>query len=259
MGERDGYEQGVPAWVDLGTSDPEAARAFYTGLFGWEFEIDPDPQFGGYAQAMLRGKRVAGLGGRPDESMPVVWTTYFAVDDVDKVAEAVTEQGGSVLLAPMSIADQGRMAIASDPTGAVFGLWQAGVHAGAQLVNEPGTLNWNELVTPDLDTATRFYSAVLGGSWEDAGSPDGVYKLFQVGGRPVAGAMPPPPGMEDMPPHWNVYFTVADIEAAVDRIRELGGQVYGEVMPTPQGPFAVAADPQGGMFLVIQTPPESQG
>ena len=253
MGERSGYEQGVPSWLDLGTSDPEGARAFYGGLFGWEFDISPDPEFGGYAQATLRGKRVAGLGGRMDESMPVVWTTYFAVDDADKVAEAVAEHGGTVVVAPMAVGEHGRMAIGIDPTGAAFGLWEGGSHRGAQLVNEPGTATWNDLATSDLDAATRFYSNALGVDWADMdpGMPGMTYKVLKAGGRSVAGAMPAAQQPGDAPSHWNVYFAVDDAAAAADRVRELGGQVYGDVMPTPQGPMALVSDPQGAMFFVI--------
>ena len=253
MGERSGYPQGVPSWVDLATSDPEAAREFYRGLLGWDFEIDPNPDYGGYANCLLRGKRVAGLGARMDDSQPVAWTTYLAVDDADKVAEAVPEHGGQVLMAPMAIGEEGRFAIAADPTGAVFGMWQAGRHAGAQLVNDPGTLTWNELVSGDLDAATRFYSDVFGVAWADMepGAPGMTYKVLQAGGRNVAGAMPLSQQPGDAPPHWSVYFAVEDAGAAADRVRELGGQVLGDVMDTPQGPMAAVSDPQGGMFFVI--------
>jgi predicted enzyme related to lactoylglutathione lyase len=192
MSERNGYPQGVPAWVDLSTSDAQAAREFYGGLFGWEWDVSTDPQFGGYSQALLRGKRVAGLGPRMDDSQPVAWTTYLATDDVDKVAQAIGEHGGAVVMPPMSVGEEGRMVVASDPTGVFFGLWQPGTHAGAQLVNEPGTVVWNELVTPDLDAATAFYSAVLGVGWSDMDTGDSgmVYKLLQVDGRTGGGAMP---------------------------------------------------------------------
>ena len=253
MAERREYPQGVPSWVDLATSDAEAAREFYRGLFGWDYDIIPDPQYGGYANCLLRGRRVAGLGPRTDEGQPVAWTTYLAVDDAEKAAEAVREHGGQVLMGPMAIGEEGKFAMAADPTGAVFGMWQAGRHFGAELVNEPGSLSWNELVTADLDRATRFYSDVLGVSWSDMGGgpPGTIYKVMEVGGRIVAGAMPLSQQPGDAPPHWSVYFAVEDASATADRVRELGGQVFGDVIDTPQGPMAAVSDPQGGMFLVI--------
>jgi predicted enzyme related to lactoylglutathione lyase len=253
MSERDGYPQGAPSWTDLATSDVEAGRAFYADLFGWEWDVNPDPQFGGYSQAMLRGRRVAALAGRMDDNQPVAWTTYLAADDADKVAAAVTEHGGSVLFPVTDIGDFGRMTLATDPTGAVFGVWQSGSHTGAQLVNEPGTVVWHELVTPDLDRATAFYSATLGVGWGDmdTGDPAMPYKLLQVSGRTAGGAMSIMPGMGAGPPHWTVYFEVRDAAATAARAKERGGQALTDVIETPQGPMVTLADPQGGVFAVI--------
>jgi len=150
MSERTGYPQGTPCWADIWTDDPAAGRAFYAGLFGWEWEVSPDPAFGGYSIALLRGKRVVGLSGTMIPDMRPAWVTYLAVDDADAFAAAVPAAGGTVAGPPMDIADQGRMALATDPAGAFFGVWQRGVHTGSELVNEPGTVVWNELVAADL-------------------------------------------------------------------------------------------------------------
>jgi predicted enzyme related to lactoylglutathione lyase len=256
MSERNGYAQGTPSWADLATDDPEGARAFYAGLFGWEWEVNPDPAFGGYSMALLRGKRVVGLSGKMDESQPTAWMTYFAADDADKVVAAVPEAAGTVMMPAFDIADQGRMAIAADPTGAVFGVWQAAAHRGSEVVNEPGTVVWNELLSPDLDAAGAFYAATLGVAFEDMDAGDAteampVYKLLKVGGRTVGGAMPPMPGMEGLPPHWGIYFEVADADATTARAQELGARVLSPVTPTPQGPMASFLDPQGGAFSII--------
>jgi predicted enzyme related to lactoylglutathione lyase len=253
MSERDSYRQGTPCWADISTSDPEGGRAFYGALFGWDWEIDPNPDFGGYSTALLRGKRVVGLAGRMDDNQPVAWTTYFAVDDADKFAAAVPDAGGTIAMPVMDIADQGRMAIAADPSGAFFGVWQPGAHRGSQLVNEPGTVVWNELVTPDLTKAAAFYGATLGVVLADldTGESGMVYKMLEVDGRTAGGAMPTLPGMENIPPHWGIYFEVADADATVARAQELGAQVLSPVTPTPQGPMASLADPQGGAFSII--------
>jgi len=253
MSERDGYPQGVPCWADISTSDVEGGRAFYGELFGWEWEISPDPSYGGYSTALLRGKRVAGLGGRMSDDQPVTWTTYLAVDDADKFATAVLEGGGALVAPPMDIPGEGRFALAQDSTGALFGVWQAQAHRGSQLVNEPGTVVWNELITSGLDRAMAFYSTALGVDWQDmdTGESGMVYKLLQVDGRTVGGAMAPTPEMAALPPHWTIYFEVADAEATVAKARELGAQVLSPVTPTPQGPMATLADPQGGAFAVI--------
>jgi predicted enzyme related to lactoylglutathione lyase len=253
MSERNGYPQGTPCWADLTSSDVEGARAFYGALFGWEWEIAA-PEYGSYSTGLLRGKKVAAVANRMDESQPVVWTTYLAVDDADKWAAAVPEAGGTVAMAPMDIPGAGRFGIGADPTGAFFGVWQAAEHRGSELVNEPGTIVWNELVTPDLAAAGAFYEATLGLRFEDMEGADAsmpAYKLLKVGGRTAGGAMAPMPGMEGLPPHWGIYFEVADADAAVARAQELGARVVMPVTPTPQGPMASFLDPQGGAFSVI--------
>ncbi len=251
MSERDGYPQGTPCWADLASGDVEGSRAFYGALFGWEWDV-LGPEFGNYSTGLLRGKKVAAVASRMDDSQPVAWTTYLAVDDADKWAAAVPAAGGTVAMAPMEIPGQGRLAIAADPTGAFFGVWEAARHRGSELVNEPGTIVWNELVTSDLDAAAAFYAATLGVRFEDMDTGgNGAYKLLQVDGRTAGGAMPLQPGMGDLPPHWGIYFEVADTDAAVARAQELGARVLAPVQQTPQGPMAMFLDPQGGAFAVI--------
>jgi predicted enzyme related to lactoylglutathione lyase len=255
MGERTSYLEGTPCWVDLMTTDPERARAFYGALFGWEFDIDPDPQTQHYTMCRLRGKNVAGMGGEPAPGgMPTVWTTYFASDDADKIAERAAEHGGKILMAPMDVMEVGRMAMAADREGAIFGMWQARQHIGGELVNEPGTLVWNELHTRDLDGSTAFYAETLGLRWEDYsdGSEGPRYKVAYVGSGMVAGAMEMGPEFPaGIPAHWQLYFAVEDAAASAAKAAELGGTIQVPVTDSPQGPFAVVSDPQGGVFSII--------
>ena len=254
MSERTGYPQGTPCWADIWTDDPEGGRAFYAALFGWEWEVNPDPAFGGYGIGLLRGKRVVGLSPKMDPNGPTTWVTYLAVDDAEAFAAAVPGAGGTVIGPPMDIADQGRMALATDPAGAFFGVWQQAIHTGSELVNEPGTVVWNELVAPGIDKEAEFYRTTLGVGFEDMPGSDPsmpVYKLIKAGGRTVGGAMPPLPEMADLPPHWGIYFEVADADATVKQAQDLGARVLSAVQQTPQGPMATLADPQGGAFAVI--------
>jgi predicted enzyme related to lactoylglutathione lyase len=227
------YQPGTPSWVDLSTTDPAAAKDFYGPLFGWTYDDQPtDDPANPYTLAFLNGQVVAGLMAQPPEmkaaGAPPMWSTYVTFD----------------------VMDAGRMAVAADPTGAVFCIWQAKNHIGAAVVNEPGSLSWNELLTPDVDRAAAFYKAVFG--WEANNLEMGPmrYTEFRLGGEPVAGGTKPP--MEGIPPSWGVYFTVADTDATVADAKSRGAQVLSEPMDIPPGRFAVLMDPQGAAFNVIK-------
>ncbi len=254
------YAPGTPCWIDLATSDPEDARSFYSGLFGWELEVGPAEAMY-YTQARIGGLPVAGIMGEPKpDEIPVGWTTYFATDDVDGTVKRTTDGGGTIMMAPMDVMDQGRMAVAADPQGAVFGLWQAGKHFGSALVNEPGTICWNEVMTPDLAATRRFYSAVFGYGWEDVDTGPGGpgYATFAVGGRQVGGAMQLDPGQAGgAPPSWMADFAVADTDATVETARRLGGGVSVPATDSSYGRFAILRDPQGGTFAIIRLADES--
>jgi predicted enzyme related to lactoylglutathione lyase len=188
MTHKESYAPGTPSWVDLGTPDLDATVAFYESLFGWKVERGGE-DVGGYSMATLDGATVAGLGPLMGEGQPTAWTTYISVADADAATEKVRANGGTVLAEPMDVMDAGRMANFFDPTGAFFAIWQPGTTIGAQVVNEPGTLCWNELQTRDLEATKAFYTAVFG--WGLGGDP-ASYVQWQVGGQSVGAAMPCP-------------------------------------------------------------------
>jgi uncharacterized protein len=241
------HDHGVPSWVDLGAPDPAAAAAFYGSLFGWDAPEGP-PETGGYRMATLRGRAVAGIG--PAQAPgPPWWTTYVTVDDADAIPAKAKAAGGGVLVEPFDVMTFGRMAVITDTTGAAISVWQAMEHPGAHLVNEPGTYSWSELITSDVEAAKGFYAAVLG--WGEETNPG--YTEFKVGGRSIAGMMARPPGMPAQAPDaWGVYFAVADHDATVAQVLELGGQRIVGPMTVPVGTFSVVVDPQGAVFNVIQ-------
>ena len=251
MPQRSGYAHGTPSWIDIGT-DTEAAKAFYCPLFGWEGQdAGPPEETGGYGFFTRDGLMIAGYG--PQQSPgPPYWSTYVAVDDADDVTKRVEAAGGNVVVPPMDVMTAGRMAVYQDPEGSFFAVWQAGEHRGAQLVNEPGALCWNELNTRDLDQAERFYREVFG--WETVRSAgDMTYLEAKVGGESVAGMLPMPPMVpEQVPSHWLVYFAVADVDATVAHAQELGGSLLAGPMEVPVGRFAVLSDPQGAAFAAIR-------
>lgn len=248
------YPDGVFSWVDLGTTDPGAAKSFYGGLFGWSFLDEPTDSGTVYSMAQLEGYHVAGLGPLdPDmqaQGVPPFWSSYIKHDDVDSVAGKAAEAGGTVMFPPFDVMDAGRMTIIQDPTGAAFGVWQPGTHYGAQLVNIPNTLSWNELQTRDVAAARNFYSAVFGWTYEvDANG----YVSCQQDGRTQAGMMQIEESWGEVPPNWSIYFLVGDIEASAAKVQELGGNLIMPVTPAGEiGKFAVAQDPQGAIFSIIE-------
>jgi len=254
MPKKTSYAQGTPNWVDLQTTDPEAAKSFYSGLFGWQFNDLPVPGGPAYSMALKDGELVTALSAQsPDnaaQGLPPFWNTFIAVDDVDAATKTAGEAGGKVLAEPMDVMDAGRLSVVADPTGAVVCLWQANQHVGATLVNEPGTLIWNELLTDDGETAYAFYGKVLGLTAEVTDMGTGPYTLLKVGDDMVGGSMAPP--MEGIPNHWHVYFAVEDMEASLEKARQLGAKVMNGPMPTPIGPMATISDPQGAVFSLFQ-------
>jgi len=268
MSERDGYEPGVPCWVDHGSADPDAAAAFYTGMFGWETADAMPPDVPGrYLMCTLRGKQVAAIGSQPQEGVPAMWNTYIATASADDSAAKVREAGGTVLMEPFEVFDAGRMAVFADQSGAVFCVWQARGTRGAQIVNEPGALCWNELTTRDPEGSKAFYGAVFG--WRGMGTAAGGmdYTVWNLAGEgeptmedaiggmmTMAGDMWPP----ELPSHWMVYFAVEDTDAAATRCQELGGKSIVAPFDTPAGRIAVLNDSVGAAFSVISmSPPEA--
>jgi predicted enzyme related to lactoylglutathione lyase len=254
MTERTSYEVGTPSWVDLSTPDLEAALRFYGGLFGWEFE-DAGEEAGHYHQALVGGKRVAGIGPAQPGGPPMAfWTTYLSGSDVDAHARAIRDAGGQLAFDPMDVMEQGRMVIASEPGGAMFGIWEPKLHTGAQLVNENATFTWNELYTRDLEASARFYGAVFGYEFDDLPEMPGGYKLVKVGDTVVAGMFRMPEEIgPDVPPYWLTYFHLDDVDAGFDRARELGGELMAEPRDSPYGRWAPVRDPQGGTFALIRS------
>jgi len=248
------YPPGTPSWVDLASPDPDASAAFYGELLGWD-ATTPDTQAGGYRRFQQEGKDVAGLAPQMQQEQPTAWATYVSVADADEIAGRVQAAGGSVIVGPMDVMDIGRLAVFADPSGAVLGVWQPKTFAGAEIVNEPNSLCWNEVYTRDSEADKRFYSEVFGWSAGRPSFPNAPesYTLWELGDRVVGGMMEmndefPP----DMPPHWRVCFAVSDTDGVVAKARELGATIVMEPMDMPIGRFAALVDPQGASFTVMQ-------
>ncbi|MFG3660438.1 VOC family protein [Streptomyces sp. NPDC047706] len=251
---RDRYTPGAPCWVSLMVHGLAATQEFYGALFGWEFRPGPR-HLGPYVRALLDGRDVAGMGRLPpDRHLPVAWTPYMASDHVDQTAEAIRLCGGTVGVGPLDAEDAGRLAICSDPSGAVFGVWQAAAHQGIGAAGQPGTPAWHELLTFESESVAKFYGTVFGYEEEPVVSADIDYLTLHLDGRPVAGlhgvgtSLP-----RDQGPHWLTYFEVADADEALHHVAGLGGHVLKPARESADGRVATVADPEGARFALIES------
>jgi predicted enzyme related to lactoylglutathione lyase len=281
--ERDGYIPGVPCWIDTSQPDPEAAVDFYSGLFGWEFEdVMPPDSPGRYFIGRIRGGDVAAVGSIPDGAPPMaMWNTYIWVDSADETTSKARDAGGGVAMEPFDVMDAGRMAVLTDPEGAVFCVWQPNKHKGAQVVNEHGSLNFNGLNTRDVERAKAFYWELFGWetltleggfqAWTLPGYGDhlerrdpGLRKRTEeFGADPgfidvVASINPITDDQPDTPAHWSVTFGTDDADATAETAARLGGKVLVPPFDAPWTRLTVIADPQGATFTASKFVPENQ-
>ena len=245
----------APSWVDLSSADAAGSREFYGSLFGWSVAVNPDPMYGGYALARIAGKDAAGIGPKMDPNAPTAWSVYIGTDDIVGLAKRVTDAGGTVVMAPFDVGDQGRMAVFQDPVGAFISAWQ-GTRMGGFETDAPNSFGWAELTARDVDRAIPFYTSVFG--WDTRTSPMGEgqppYTEFLRDGRPIAGGTEMPPMVPaGVPSYWQIYFAVEDVDAAFRKAIELGAQELVEPQEFPGGRFAIVTDPQGAGFGLLKT------
>lgn len=249
------FGEGAPCWVDAAVPDLAAGRRFYGELFGWTFE-DQGEEYGHYTLALRDGKAVAGVMPAPDSTVPTAWTVYFASADATEAAARIGKAGGQVLFGPDTAGEAGVMVGAADPGGSLFGVWQSGGLLGFGVTDEPGSFCWAENWTRDTAAVDGFYDALFGYRAEQIG--DGQffdYKVWSLpaapekvfGGRMAIG----PDAPQEQRPAFQVYFAVADCDAAVTAVRDLGGSVSREPQDSPAGRLAVVADDQGAAFTII--------
>jgi hypothetical protein len=243
-----------PAWVDLSSSDAAGSREFYSKLFGWTVEVNPDPQYGGYAIARIGDGQVAGIGPQQSPEAPTAWSLYIGTENADDVAARVTAAGGTVVAPPFDVGDQGRMAVFQDPSGAFISAWQPAAmrsfHAGAT-----NTFGWAELNARGFDKAAAFYTQVFGWTAHASEMPEGAppYTEFQVDGTSIAGgtemnSMVP----AEVPSYWLVYFNVEDVDRSFNQATEAGAREMLAPMDFPGGRFAILSDPQGAAFGLLK-------
>lgn len=244
--------QGTPCWADASFGDLEGAKRFYGEVLGWTYG-ESLPEYGNYTQAYVDGKAVAALSPpMPGQDAPPAWCLYLASPDASATAAKVRENGGTVLVEPMQVGEFGTMVLASDPGGAAFGVWQAGTHEGFEARTVPGAYAWAEIFTREPEKADAFFPAVFGYGVKRMVDDAVDFTLYDLGSDAVLGRMKmteefPP----EVPAHLNVYFGVADCDAAVEKAKALGAELRFGPMTMPFGRFAALTDPQGATFSLI--------
>ena len=243
-----------PVWVDLSSSDAAGSRDFYSKLFGWTIEVNPDPQFGGYALAKVGGKDVAGIGPKQSPEAPTAWSLYIGTSDAAEIAQKVSDAGGTVIAPPFDVGDMGRMAVLQDPAGAFISVWQSSNMSGFE-ANAPNTFGWAELSSRGLQKAIPFYEKVFGWTAKASEMGEGAppYTEFQTDGQSIAGAMDMNPMVPaEVPSYWMVYFAVEDVDASFKTAVDAGGREMLAPQDFPGGRFAILTDPQGAAFGLLK-------
>ena len=264
MQETTEYKPGTFCWVELGTTDGEAAKKFYTQLFGWTSDDKPVGPGMVYTMLKLDGKDVGALYQMPSEmtpqGIPSFWLSYASVASADESAAKAKELGATLMKEPFDVMTVGRMAVIQDPTGAVFALWQAGTHKGAGVVNTANSFCWNELATTDTAKDGDFYAGLFGWGKDTQNFGPMEYTMFSNEGRPAGGMYKLTPEMAGVPPHWLVYFAIDDCDAKTQKATELGATIMKPADDIPGiGRFSILRDPQGAAFALIklENPEES--
>jgi hypothetical protein len=259
MGTRASYEPGTFSWVDLATSDPAGARAFYGELLGWDAEDSPVPGGGVYTTCSIGGASVAALYElREDQrgaGMAPHWLSYVTVAGADEVTARAEELGGAIHMEPFDVMEAGRMAVLADPPGAAFAIWEPREAIGAERVNEPGCLTWNDLATTDPERAQRFYGELFGWGFEavDSGGGPRYWVIGHDGGSAGrnGGMRELGPDEAGIPPHWMPYFAVESADATAEQAQSAGGTLVAGPIDLPAGRVAAFTDPQGAAFAVF--------
>jgi predicted enzyme related to lactoylglutathione lyase len=257
MPEVNEYAPGTFCWPELTTTDGAGAKKFYSELFGWTPQDRPAGPDMVYTMLQHKDKEVGAMcemdAQRRSQGVPPHWLSYVSVKDADQAVESAQKLGGAVLMPAFDVFDVGRMAYVQDPTGAAFAVWQPKKHIGATLVNEPGALCWNELVTTDTNAARQFYTGLFGWTAEEQQMGPMTYTIYQNGGQPAGGMFERPEEWGPVPPNWIVYFAVDDCDKTAEKAQSIGATIVSPPSDIPDiGRFAIIQDPQGAVFAIIK-------
>jgi predicted enzyme related to lactoylglutathione lyase len=253
----EGFAPGEFCWIELATSNQNAAKSFYTALFGWTVRDVPMGASGVYSLLELEGRIAAGAFAISESEsaagVPPHWHLYVAVASADEAAKRAGELGGKVMEAPFDVGDRGRAALIQDPTGAFFSGWEAKQRSGVGVTGEPGSFCWADLTTGDQARAKTFYEGLFGWKLTFGEGKESGY-LHIVNGENYIGGVPPAhQGSGNQPPHWLIYFAVADVDKAFQRAKDMNARIILRPMDFEGvGRVAMLADPQGAVFALFR-------
>lgn len=242
------WPAGTPGWADITVAEPGPVERFYGALLGWRFVASAD---GAYLTATLDGRAVAGVR-VADAPRPAWWCLYLATDDVAASVDRAVDAGATVLLPPVVVLEEGRMAVLADPTGAAVGLWESGSRTGWEVTDVPGAFVWAEQMSHDPDAARRFYVELFGYDAQDMSAPDFRYASLAVGGTPAVGVGGYGPRAGDVPAAWTWYVAVPDAVDAARRVDALGGEVVSGPEDTPYGRMLLVRGPVGELVALLE-------
>lgn len=248
------YPQGAFSWADCSSTDVAKSKQFYIDVMGWSFEDIPIGEGQFYTMYKHDGETVAAMSGMQqamkDQGVPSHWNNYVTVDDVDAMTKKAKDLGATIIAEPFDVFESGRMSVFQDPVGAVLSMWQPKNHIGGSLVNTPGAMTWNELMTRDTDKAKDFYTKLFGWTYE---TDERGYIMIANNGRPNGGILKMDDSFGDMPPTWGTYFSVANIEDTEKKVKSAGGKVNMGITDAGEaGRFIVASDPTGAVCTFMQ-------
>jgi predicted enzyme related to lactoylglutathione lyase len=251
------FEPGEFCWIEVATSNQNAAKSFYSALFAWTARDVPIGPGNFYSLMELEGRIAAGAFQiSPAESaagVPPHWHLYVAVDSADEAAKKTVELGGKVMEGPFDVADRGRAALLQDPTGAFLSVWQPNMRSGLGVVGDAGSFCWADLNTPDQDRAKTFYEGLFGWKLKPGKGKESGY-LHIVNRENYIGGVPPArQNSANDPPHWLIYFAVTDVDKTFQRGKDMRARVLlGPMDFEGVGRVAMLADPQGAVFALYR-------
>ena len=260
MAQVDKHAPGDFCWIELGTTEQAQAKKFYQSLFGWTCNDIPMGPGSSYTIFLMEGRETAAAytmqAQERSRGIPPRWNLFISVASADDAVAKAGKLGGEVILPALDVGEYGRMAVIQDPAGAVFCIWQPKTNIGMRLKDQPGTFCWADLNTPEPERAKKFYEGLFGWQLLPGEKDTSGYLHIKNGEKFIGGIPPVKQRPRNAPPHWLIYFAVADVDVSASKAKELGARFFVSPMSIEGvGRMAVMADPQGAVSAIFKESP----